>query len=129
MKRELKPGASFRLKDGTIYERQADGKLFKGNAKRRDPFAGEPIFEVSEADFKKDPSPWIPLREETEAVRQKRVIQEEAWHAARGTKPSEGLLKEIGTAPENKMVTAPGEPAPQEAEKRGPGRPPKMVVK
>lgn len=129
MKRELKPGATFRLKDGTIFERQLDGKLFKGNSKRRDPFTGEPIFEVSDADFKKDPSPWVPMPEETVAVRRERVKQEEAWHAARGTKPSEGLLKEIGAAPENKMVTAPGESAPEDAAKRGPGRPPKMTVK
>ena len=111
MIRMLKRGETYKAKDGTVYVHDAQGNVWRTNAKRRDPYVdkdGKPIvpeFDVPEAQFKANPSIWVATEEEKAAVRADHLERERKWWSLRGKPLPENLEKLImGPKAENKMV-------------------------
>jgi hypothetical protein len=137
MQRTLKRGRSFRDSVNTMHTRTSvakkigkeslpPGTVLSTIGERTT--AGHPAeFDISEAEFAKDPTVWEPTADEKAKILAEKAAAEAEWFRKRGKelpeKERELLVKEGALAPENKEI-----PGTEAEAKRGPGRP-RVTVK
>lgn len=104
MKRTLKRGESWkRPADQAVFVHALDGKVSMSLAGKSFPLTSAEI-EIDEAEFKHDPTRWVPTQAEIDAVRDARVEKEKAYWKKLGKPVPDKVLATFGRAPENKEL-------------------------